>query len=126
MQTKKLIRILVVEDEADQRDIVEQIIADAGYSVVTAEDAESALKLQQLQPVDLVFSDWKLPGMDGLQLLEKLRKLYPELAFVMATGHGSIDHAISAIRANPIKDKLYYLLWKKSVSPDILNQKTNN
>ncbi|MCP3673227.1 MAG: sigma-54-dependent Fis family transcriptional regulator [Gammaproteobacteria bacterium] len=99
MQTKKKNRILVVEDEADQRDIVEQIITDAGYSVVTAEDAESALKLQQLQPVDLVFSDWKLPGMDGLQLLEKLRELYPELAFVMATGHGSIDHAISAIRA---------------------------
>ena len=96
---QKNISVLVVEDEPDQRDIVEQIIADAGYLVFTAEDAESALKLQQLKAVDLVFSDWKLPGMDGLQLLEKLRANNPEQAFVMATGHGSIEHAISAIRA---------------------------
>ena len=66
------IKVLVVEDEADQRDIIEQIIQDAGYLVFTAEDAESALKIQQMQNIDLVFSDWKLPGMDGLQLLEQL------------------------------------------------------
>jgi len=99
MVWQRNISILVVEDEADQRDIIEQIISDAGYLVFTAEDAESALKIQQLKSVDLVFSDWKLPGMDGLQLLEKLREFNPDQAFVMATGHGSIEHAILAIRA---------------------------
>ena len=93
------IKVLVVEDEADQRDIIEQIIQDAGYLVFTAEDAESALKIQQMQNIDLVFSDWKLPGMDGLQLLEQLRIYNPDQAFVMATGHGSIEHAIASIRA---------------------------
>ena len=99
MNWQRHIRILVVEDEPDQRDIVEQVISDAGFQVATAEDAESALTYIENKPVDLVFSDWKLPGMDGLQLLEQLRTNVPDIAFVMATGHGSIEHAISAIRA---------------------------
>jgi len=99
MGWQKQICILVVEDEPDQRDIVEQIISDAGYKVLTAEDGESAVKMQQLKEIDLVFSDWKLPGMDGLELLTQLRQHNPEQAFVLATGHGSIEHAISAIRA---------------------------
>jgi len=90
------ISILIVEDEPDQRDIIEQIISDAGYTVFTAEDAEMAIKIVELKNIDLVFSDWKLPGMDGLQLLEQLRESNPEQAFVLATGHGSIEHAITA------------------------------
>jgi len=99
MSWQNKISILVVEDEADQRDIVEQIISDAGYTVYTAEDAEMALQIQKVKSVDLVFSDWKLPKMDGLELLQELRERSPDQAFVMATGHGTIEHAISAIRA---------------------------
>jgi DNA-binding NtrC family response regulator len=130
MVWQRNISILVVEDEPDQRDIIEQIIADAGYLVFTAEDAESALKIQQLKSVDLVFSDWKLPGMDGLQLLEKLREVNPDQAFVMATGHGSIEHAISAIRAGaddylskPYKRQtLLFTLEKVCLSRELKNE----
>jgi len=99
MSWQNNIHILIVEDEPDQRDIIEDILTEAGYIVQATEDAESALQLQKIKPVDLVFSDWKLPGMDGLALLQQLRSDNPNIAFLMATGHGSIEHAISAIHA---------------------------
>ena len=95
----KPIQVLVVEDEADQRTVVESIIADAGYIVKSVATAEEALALLKNSHVELLYSDWQLPGMDGLVLMQKARSLQPGLAFILATGHGSIEHAVKAIRA---------------------------
>jgi len=96
--TAKL-KILIVEDEADQRDVVEQILSAQGYEVYAVASAELALKELHNLTVDLVYSDWQLPGMDGLDLMQKVRELQPDIAFIIATGHGSIEHAVSAIHA---------------------------
>jgi two-component system NtrC family response regulator len=92
-------RLLVVEDEEDQRHLVAGILRGAGYTVAQAGSAEVALTELGSTPVDLVLSDWKLPGMDGLELLAQLRREYPSVAFLMATAYGSIAHAVEAIRA---------------------------
>jgi len=93
------IQVLVVEDESDQRLVVESIISDAGYSVRSVASAEEALALLSDTPVELLYSDWQLPGMDGLALMQKARSVQPGLAFILATGHGSIEHAVKAMHA---------------------------
>ena len=92
-------RILVVEDDADQRDLVGDILQGEGYMAVPASSAESALEELEKAPVDLVVSDWKLPGQDGVWLLAEVRDRFPAAAFIMVTAYGTISHAVSAIRA---------------------------
>jgi len=92
-------RILVVEDDAGQRSLVADILRGASYRVGEAADVESAVKELQRVPVDLVLSDWKLPGRDGMQLLADLRASEADTAFVMVTAYGTIAHALEAVRA---------------------------
>jgi len=90
-------RILLVEDDAAQRRLVAGILRGAGYEVLEdgrAEDAE-----RRLEGVDLVVSDFKLAGMDGMQLLAQVRREAPDVAFVMITAYGTIGHAVEAVRS---------------------------
>ncbi|MCH9650779.1 MAG: sigma-54 dependent transcriptional regulator [Deltaproteobacteria bacterium] len=93
------VRILVVEDEADQRHLVLEILSAAGFQVAGAESAEEALREVNRSPVDLILADWKLPEMDGLSLLAQLREKHPSIAFIMVTAYGTIARAVEAIRA---------------------------
>ena len=92
------IRILVVEDEDDQRKLVAGILRNVGYHVDEVDSAEEALRCLNAKLYDLVLSDWKLPGMDGLKILEEVRARYPATAFIMVTAYGSISKAVEAIR----------------------------
>ncbi len=93
------VRILVVEDEADQRQLVLDLLGAAGFRVVGADSAEAALEEVERSPVDLVLADWKLPGMNGMELLSRLRETHPSIAFVMVTAYGTIARAVEAVRA---------------------------
>ncbi len=93
------IRILLVEDEHDQRLLVTNILTRAGYQVIDSESVTGAKQLLQKQPIDLIFSDWKLQNESGLDLLDFVLESHPETAFILATGHGSIAHAVDSIRA---------------------------
>lgn len=93
------VNILVVEDEDDQRLLVCSILSRAGYQVFEADLATTAKQILQQHPIDLVFSDWKLKNESGLDLLSHVLKEYPDTAFILATGHGSISHAVDSIRA---------------------------
>lgn len=92
-------RLLVVEDDGDQRRLVQDILLAAGYSVGSAASAEEALVALERSPVDLVVSDWKLPGQDGLQLLRALRDTGEDVAFIMVTAYGTISRAVEAVHA---------------------------
>jgi two-component system NtrC family response regulator len=92
-------RILLVEDEVDQRTLVAGILRGEGYSVAEAGSVDAALADLAAAPVDLVLSDWKLPGRDGMELLAEVRARFPETGFVMATAYGTIAHAVAAVRA---------------------------
>ena len=91
--------ILVVDDEADIRDLVAGILSDEGYAVRTASDSESALaSLKARKPAMLVLDIWMQGGgMDGLELLDLVKAMDVDLPVVMISGHGNIETAVSAI-----------------------------
>src|SRR6202000_364364 len=92
--------ILIVDDEADIRDLVAGILADEGFSPRTARDSDSALAEIANRRPHLVFLDIWLQGskLDGLQLLEQVKKDHPDLPIVMISGHGNIETAVAAIK----------------------------
>jgi len=90
--------ILVVEDEADQRQLVCDILTASNFHVLSADCVESAILTLKKQTIDVVFSDWKLGQLSGLDLLRYVRKNHPELGFVIATAYGTISHAVEALQ----------------------------
>ncbi|MCS7155143.1 MAG: sigma-54 dependent transcriptional regulator, partial [Bacteroidetes bacterium] len=91
-------RILVVDDERAIRNALREILEHEGYRVEEAASAEEALEQALRSEVDLVLLDVKMPGRDGLEVLEALRQGRPELPVVLLTGHGTIELAVEAIR----------------------------
>ncbi|NVK87737.1 MAG: sigma-54-dependent Fis family transcriptional regulator [Gammaproteobacteria bacterium] len=93
-------KILVVEDEFEQRQLIAEILQKhSAYEVAICSSAEKAIaQLQQIH-FDLVLSDWKLPKMDGLTLLQTIKRDFPQVFFVLMTAYGSISHAVSSMRA---------------------------
>ena len=92
--------ILIVDDEADIRELVSGILSDEGHGTRTAKDADEALALLAARRPHLMFLDIWLQGsrLDGLQLLEIIKEHHPTLPVVMISGHGNIETAVSAIR----------------------------
>jgi two-component system nitrogen regulation response regulator NtrX len=92
--------ILIVDDEEDIRDLVAGILGDEGHETRTAGDSDSALAAIAGRVPRLVFLDIWLQGskLDGLALLDEIKKLHPDLPVVMISGHGTIETAVSAIR----------------------------
>ncbi|MGC8872855.1 MAG: response regulator [Chloroflexia bacterium] len=78
-------RVLVVDDSAYARRRIRQVLEQAGYEVVEAPDGETALRLVQEKPVDLVTVDLLLPGMDGLELTRRLHEMDPSLPLLVVT-----------------------------------------
>jgi DNA-binding NtrC family response regulator len=91
--------ILLVEDEASQREMLREFLAQEGYQVATAASGEEALGLLRQQAFDLLLVDFKMPGMTGAELLQQAKKLDPEIDAVMMTAYGSIDSAVAALKA---------------------------
>lgn len=90
--------ILLVDDEEDIRDVLSLSIADMGYAVHAAENGEKAIDIfRQIDP-PIVMTDIKMPGMDGIELLQKLKRENPETEVVMITGHGDMDLAIKSLK----------------------------
>lgn len=91
-------RVLVVDDEANARSALAELLEDAGYMVSTAEDGRSGLmQLEQFDP-DVVLTDLKMPGLDGLSLIEQGRQRSPHATFIVMTAFATIDTAIRAIK----------------------------
>jgi two-component system nitrogen regulation response regulator NtrX len=92
--------ILVVDDEADIRDLVAGVLEDEGYSVRTAGDSDSALQaVRARRPSVLILDIWMQGGgLDGLELLSVVKELDPDLPVLMISGHGTIETAVQAIK----------------------------
>ena len=92
--------IMVVDDEPDMLQLLKRsLVPDLNCRVETASSGEEALHLLSQQPFDLMLADIKMPGMDGMALLEMVRKSYPSLTVVMMTAYGHIELAVEAMRA---------------------------
>jgi len=90
--------ILIADDEQGIRDSLRKLLEFESYRVILAEDGPSALDLVRDELVDLVLLDIKMPGMDGLEVLEKIHADHPELPVVIISGHGTIQTAVDATR----------------------------
>jgi two-component system nitrogen regulation response regulator NtrX len=92
--------ILIVDDEADIRELVAGILQDEGYNTRTARDSDDAITSIRARRPNLVFLDIWLQGsrLDGLQLLDSLKGEHPDLPVVMISGHGNIETAVAAIK----------------------------
>ena len=92
------IDILVVDDEPLQRDVMRMILEGEGYRVETAASGVEALDHMEKNPADLILTDLKMQGMDGLEILESLRERGMAPPVLIVTAHGTIDSAIDAVR----------------------------
>jgi DNA-binding NtrC family response regulator len=95
-------RILVVDDEANARTALAELLREEGYDVETAADAFKAMgKLDAFVP-HLVLTDLKMPGMDGIELMKKIRTSYKDCAVIVMTAFGAVESAVEAMRAGAV------------------------
>lgn len=127
--------ILVVDDETDIRDLVAGILSDEGHETRTAFDSDSALAAINDRVPRLIFLDIWLQGsrLDGLALLDEIKKLHPDLPVVMISGHGNIETAVSAIRRGaydfiekPFKADRLILVAERALETSNLKREVSN
>lgn len=94
----KKVRILVVDDEHLIRWSLEQNLKKQGYEVLTAGSGEDALRIIREDPPELVLLDIQLPGISGLEVLEKIKELDDDIIVIMVTAHGGLETAVTAMR----------------------------
>ena len=115
--------ILVVDDEKNYLLVLSAVLEDEGYEVLTAQSGHEALEIQKSSDLDLILSDMKMPVMDGIELLENIKALDPDLPMIMMTAHGTIDKAVDAMQKGaysyilkPFDNERLTLYVKKAVS----------
>ncbi len=120
MSIERKAEILVVDDEQIARENVEYILKKGGYATFSASDGEEAIAFLEGQEVDLVLTDLRMKGQDGLAVLAATKRLWPETEVVVITGYASVDTAVEAMQkgayhylSKPIKmDELMVLVEK--------------
>jgi two-component system phosphate regulon sensor histidine kinase PhoR len=95
---EELIRILVVDDEKVIRDGCRRVLADNEYDVICAENGQEAMSTLEMEEVDIILLDLKMPVMSGEEVLEKTFEQYPDIPIIIITGHGTIDTAVECMK----------------------------
>ena len=90
--------ILIVDDEKNYLLVLSAVLEDEGYEVLTALNGPEALKIQKRSDLDLILTDMKMPGMNGIELLESVKEIDPDLPVIMMTAHGTVDKAVEAMQ----------------------------
>ena len=91
--------ILIVEDERFQREMLRDFLLKEGHRAAEAEDGEKALRLVGERSFDLLLIDYRIPGLNGIEVLQEARRLNPEIEAVIITAHGTIETAVAAMKA---------------------------
>ncbi|MGB9440826.1 MAG: hybrid sensor histidine kinase/response regulator [Desulfobacterales bacterium] len=113
--------ILLVDDEAGIRKVLGISLQDSGYDVHTAENAKEALRLFEAVAPPIVLTDIKMPDMDGIELLRRIKKKNPDTEVIMFTGHGDMGLAIKSLKndatdfvTKPINDEVLEIALKRA------------
>ena len=93
------ITLLLVDDDDSLRRVTEFMLKEDGYGVATARNGREALELFERSAIDIVLTDVRMPGIDGMALLPRLKALQPDLPIIMLTAHGTISAAVEAMKA---------------------------
>lgn len=110
--------ILIIDDDASVRQTLTRVLQRAGFIVSSAEDGKVALKRISSETYHLVYLDIRMPGMDGLEVLQEIRKIKPDLPVILLTAHASLQSALDALRLGA-KD---YLV--KPIDPEVFVAQT--
>ena len=89
-------KILVIDDERPTLNMFRLFLNAYGHEVLTAENGASGLEIFRQEKPSIVFTDVKMPGMDGLEVVKKIREVEPEVQVIVITGHGDSDLAVQA------------------------------
>ncbi len=113
--------LLVIDDERPILEMLEMSLASEGYNVMTAESGKEGLKIFKEHGPKLVLTDIKMPGMDGIEVLKKIKALDDEAEVIVITGHGDMNSAISALQhgasdfiTKPIRDEVLMLSLERA------------
>jgi len=98
LSISKNFKILIVDDEVQYQDVFKMILEDRGYYAQSASSGKEALIKLKQENFNLVLTDLLMEGMNGVELLEKIKKQFPETEVILVTGYGTIENAVSAIK----------------------------
>ncbi|MEK7284052.1 MAG: response regulator, partial [Acidobacteriota bacterium] len=91
--------ILVIDDELQLRDLLKTVLSEKGYCVDTAEDGRVAIDKVKAARFDVAICDLKMPGIDGIETIGRIREISPDVQFIVLTAHGTLESAIESLRA---------------------------
>ena len=125
-----LLSLLIVDDDRFVRDTCREAASSLGYRASSAESAEQAVRAIESQNIDVVFFDLKQPAAGGLEALQRMKSLRPDLEIIVITGHGTVQTAVQAMKAGAYDfvtkpftlDELKILLERVIVKVDLCFQ----
>ncbi len=109
-------RVLIVDDEINAGKVLSAIISEAGYKVITSLNVEKAIKIIPQKDIDVVITDLKMPGKDGMQLFEYIAEKHPDIPVIFLTAYGTVESAVYAMT----RGAFYYFIKP----PDYLKLKS--
>ncbi|HHT9145748.1 MAG: diguanylate cyclase [Candidatus Brocadiaceae bacterium] len=98
MKVDGYVRILVVDDEEIVRDMLSDALSQAGYTMKTAKDGNDAIAQIENEPFEIVITDLKMLGMDGIELLQRIQKINQDICVLIITAYSTIESAVSAMK----------------------------
>jgi len=114
-------KVLLIDDEADILEVVSLTLLDSGYEVITAPDGETGIELCKSQHPQIVTTDIRMPGINGIQVLEEVKKIDPDIEVIVVTAFGEMNLAIRALQLDasdfitkPINDESLHLALKRA------------
>ena len=121
--------ILIVDDEKNYLLVLEALLADAGYEVITSDSANEALEIALSHDLDLVITDVRMPGLDGMEFLAQLSSRQPDLPVIMMTAYATVEKAVEAMKrgafdyiTKPFKNEELILTIRKAIEMHRLKQ----
>ena len=121
--------ILIVDDEKNYLLVLEALLVDAGYEVITSDNTAEALEITMSHDLDLVITDMRMPGLDGMEFLAQLRSRQPDPPVIMMTAYATVEKAVEAMKrgafdyiTKPFKNEELILTIRKAIEMHRLKQ----